>query len=79
MILALAAVSAVQVAEASSFGVMLSRLVTALLIVGVGLVYYVILNAKIRFRDVWVGAVLTGVLCESFSRSSRGTSAAPPG
>ena len=74
--LALVAVSAVQVAEASWFGVMLSRFqwLTAfqswilryaaiiLLIVAVGLVYYFIPNAKTRFRDVWVGAVLTGVL-----------------
>ena len=28
----------------------------------VGLVYYFIPNAKTRFRDVWVGAVLTGLL-----------------
>lgn len=33
-----------------------------LLILGVGLVFYFIPNAKIRFRDVWVGAVLTGIL-----------------
>jgi membrane protein len=37
-------------------------LATALLIVGVGLVFYFIPNAKTRFRDVWVGAVLTGML-----------------
>lgn len=35
---------------------------TLLLIVGVGLVFYFIPNAKVRFRDVWVGAVLTGLL-----------------
>ena len=35
---------------------------TILLIVGVGLVFYFIPNAKTRFRDVWVGAVLTGAL-----------------
>jgi membrane protein len=35
---------------------------TILLILGVGLVFYFIPNAKTRFRDVWVGAVLTGVL-----------------
>ena len=35
---------------------------TILLIVGVGLVYYFIPNAKTRFRDVWVGAILTGLL-----------------
>ncbi len=76
MMLALVAVSAVQVAEASWFGVMLSRFywlahfqswifryaATILLIVGLGLVYYFIPNAKTRFRDVWVGAILTGIL-----------------
>ena len=35
---------------------------TILLILAVGLVFYFIPNAKTRFRDVWVGAVLTGVL-----------------
>lgn len=76
MIVALLLVSAVEVAEASWFGVMLARFewlrvlqsftvtysATILLIIGVGLVYYFIPNAKTRFRDVWVGAVLTGVL-----------------
>ncbi len=76
MIIALLFVSAVQVAEASWFGVMLSRfqwltalqtltfryLTTILFVIGVGLVYYFIPNAKTRFRDVWVGAILTGVL-----------------
>jgi membrane protein len=74
--LALVGVSAVQVAEASWFGVMLSRFgwlaafqtwifryaATILLILAVGLVYYFIPNAKTRFRDVWVGAIFTGVL-----------------
>lgn len=73
---ALVAVSAVEVAEASWFGVMLARFewlltlqslafrysATILLIVAVGLLYYYIPNAKTRFRDVWVGAILTGVL-----------------
>jgi membrane protein len=63
-------------AEASWFGVMLARFswlqalqsltvtysATILLIIAVGLIYYFIPNAKTRFRDVWVGAVLTGVL-----------------
>ncbi|MBI4262822.1 MAG: YihY/virulence factor BrkB family protein [Acidobacteria bacterium] len=76
MIVALLLVGAVQVAQASWFGVMLARFqwlqalqsltfrysATTLLILGVGLVYYYIPNAKTRFRDVWVGAVLTGVL-----------------
>jgi membrane protein len=76
MIVALLLVSAVEVAEASSFGIMLSRFhwlavlqtltldysATALLIIGVGLIFYFLPNAKTRFRDVWVGAALTGVL-----------------
>ncbi len=28
----------------------------------VGLVYYFVPNTKVRFRDVWVGAVMTGLL-----------------
>ena len=35
---------------------------TFILIIGVGLVFYCIPNAKTRFRDVWVGAALTGLL-----------------
>jgi membrane protein len=76
MIVALLFVTAVQVAEASWFGVMLSRfhwlvalqtltfryLSVILLTVGIGFVFYFIPNAKTRFRDVWVGAALTGVL-----------------
>ena len=76
MILGLLLVGAVEFAQASAFGVMLARfgwlgilqtltadyLATVLLILGVGLVYYYIPNAKTRFRDVWVGAALTGAL-----------------
>ena len=76
LIVALLLVSAVEIAEASWFGVMLARFqwlqalqsltvtysATILLIIGVGLIFYFIPNAKTRFRDVWVGAVLTGVL-----------------
>ncbi len=76
LIVALFLVSAVEIAEASWFGVMLARFswlqalqsltvtysATILLILAVGLIYYFIPNAKTRFRDVWVGAVLTGVL-----------------
>jgi membrane protein len=74
--LALIAVSAVEVAEASWFGGMLARFewlralqslafrygATILLVFALGLLYYFIPNAKTRFRDVWVGAILTGVL-----------------
>ena len=34
---------------------------TAFFIVVVGLIYYFVPNAKVRFRDVWVGAVVTGL------------------
>ena len=43
-----------------SLGVRYSSL--AILIIAVGLIFYFIPNAKVRFRDVWVGAVLTGLL-----------------
>ena len=75
-ILGLLLVSAIRVAGASWFGVLLvsydwlralqtftaQYLATIILIGGVGLVFYYIPNAKTRFRDVWVGAILTGVL-----------------
>jgi membrane protein len=35
---------------------------TATFIFVVGLVFYFVPNAKVRFRDVWVGAVVTGLL-----------------
>jgi membrane protein len=35
---------------------------TVFFILVVGMVFYFVPNAKVRFRDVWVGAVLTGVL-----------------
>lgn len=76
MILGLVLVTAIQIAQASWFGVMLSRFhwltalqtltvryATTLLLIGaVGLVFYYIPNAKTRFRDVWVGAAVTGLL-----------------
>jgi membrane protein len=76
MIIGLLLVGAIQVAQASWFGVMLTRFrwlqamqtltftysATILLILAVGLIFYFIPNAKTRFRDVWVGAVLTGIL-----------------
>ncbi|HSL20852.1 MAG TPA: YihY/virulence factor BrkB family protein [Vicinamibacterales bacterium] len=34
---------------------------TALFILVVGLIFYFVPNANVRFRDVWVGAVLTGL------------------
>lgn len=35
---------------------------TMMFILVVGLVYYFVPNAKVRFRDVWIGAFLTGLL-----------------
>jgi membrane protein len=35
---------------------------TLLFILVVGLIFYFVPNAKVRFRDVWVGAVITGLL-----------------
>jgi len=76
MIVALLFVSAVKVAQASWFGVMLARFewlralqsltfaysATLLLILALSLIFYYIPNAKTRYRDVWVGAVLTAIL-----------------
>jgi membrane protein len=76
MMIALAIVSLVEVAERSRFGAIVSSirglyllqslgfqyLGTLLVIVAVGLIFYFIPNAKTRFRDVWVGAILTGAL-----------------
>jgi membrane protein len=76
LLLGLLLASAAEVAGASWFGTVLARYswITAfqtwaaryvtlvLLILGVGLVFYFIPNAKTRLRDVWVGAILTGLL-----------------
>jgi membrane protein len=35
---------------------------TLLFILVVGLIYYFVPNAKVRFRDVWIGAIVTGLL-----------------
>lgn len=76
MLAGLVLVSAINVTESNWFSVVLARapglLVlqgfalksasTILFIVIVGLVFYFVPNAKVRFRDVWVGAVITGLL-----------------
>jgi membrane protein len=76
LLVALLTVSAINVAEARWFaGVITSvpKLLvlqslavrwasTILFIFVVGLVFYFVPNARVRFRDVWVGAVLTGLL-----------------
>jgi membrane protein len=69
-------VSAIQVAEASWFAGVLARFpalqmltgfavhyaTTFMLILVVGLIFYFVPNAQVRFRDVWIGAILTGVM-----------------
>jgi membrane protein len=69
-------VTAISVAESGWFSAILERVPALLLLQGfairqaptltfifvVGLVFYFVPNAKVRFRDVWVGAILTGLL-----------------
>ena len=43
-------------------GIFASYLATMLLIACVALVFYFVPNTKVRFRDVWPGAILVGVL-----------------
>ena len=76
LILGLLLVSAVNVIEARWFAVILAKTpglialhslalrwaTTLIFILVVGLVFYFVPNAQVRFRDVWVGAVLTGLL-----------------
>jgi membrane protein len=76
LMVGLVVVSAINVLEASWFASIIEaapRLyvlqslavrwaTTILFIFVVGLVFYFVPNAKVRFRDVWVGAVLTGLL-----------------
>ncbi len=68
-------VSAINVAESSWFAVVIARTPGLLVLQGlalrwastatfifvVGLVFYFVPNAKVRFRDVWVGAIVTGL------------------
>jgi membrane protein len=76
LLVALLLVSATQMVGASWFAGVVARFpglsilrsftvryaTTLLFIVVVGFVYYFVPNAKVRFRDVWVGAVVTGLL-----------------
>jgi membrane protein len=43
-------------------GLTIRNATTLLFILVVGFVYYFVPNAKVRFRDVWTGAVVTGLL-----------------
>lgn len=76
LLVGLLLVSAINVVEARWFAVILTHapalLVlqswaiksasTIIFIVLVGLIFYFVPNAAVRFRDVWVGAILTGLL-----------------
>jgi membrane protein len=76
LLIALLLVSATHVVAASWFSEVLQRFsglevlrsitvrnaTTLLFIVVVGLIFYFVPNAKVRFRDVWIGALVTGLL-----------------
>jgi membrane protein len=76
LLIALLLISASQVVGASWFAAVLLRFpglailrgfsvrhaTTLLFILVVGLIYYFVPNAKVRFRDVWIGALVTGLL-----------------
>jgi membrane protein len=76
LLIALLLISASQVVGASWFAGVLARFpglailrgftvrhaTTLLFILVVGLIYYFVPNAKVRFRDVWIGAFITGLL-----------------
>ncbi len=76
LVLALLLISAFQIVHATAFADMVARFpalgvlgslfirstATGLLMVVVGLVYYFVPSAPVRVRDVWPGAVLTGLL-----------------
>jgi membrane protein len=76
LLAALLLVSAAQLVGATWFASVLSQFpgllvlrslairnaTTLMFILVVGLVYYFVPNAKVRFRDVWIGAFLTGLL-----------------
>jgi membrane protein len=76
LLIALLLISAQQVVGASWFrevllgfpgldflrGFTIRHATTWLFILVVGLIYYFVPNAKVRFRDVWIGAVVTGLL-----------------
>src|SRR5215471_11300998 len=76
LLVALLLVSASQIVAASFFagvinqfpglfvlrGLAVQNATTMLFILVVGLVYYFVPNAKVRFRDVWIGALVTGLI-----------------
>ncbi len=76
LLIALLLVSAIQVVQATWFAgvverfeglrlltsILLRYATTLLFIFVVGFVFYFVPNAKVRFRDVWAGAIMTGLL-----------------
>ncbi len=76
LLVTLILVGTIQVADASWFVSIIDRFpilqvftslafhyaTTFMLILVVGLIFYFVPNAQVRFRDVWVGAVITGLL-----------------
>jgi membrane protein len=76
LVVGLILVSAVNVVEARWFSEVVARTpvllelksialkaaTTLIFILVVGLVFYFVPNAQVRFRDVWVGAIVTGLL-----------------
>jgi membrane protein len=76
LLAALLLVSAIQIVEASWFAAVTDRFpgmliltglawrwATTLMLIGVvGLIFYFVPNARVRFRDVWIGAIVTGLL-----------------
>ena len=76
LLIGLLLVSAINVAETRWFAVVIAKTPGLLVLQGyalksastvifiliVGLVFYFVPNAAVRFRDVWVGAVITGLL-----------------
>jgi membrane protein len=76
LLIALLMISATHVVSASWFadvvevfpwlrvmrGLAVRNATTLLFIAVVGLIYYYVPNAKVRFRDVWIGALITGLL-----------------
>ena len=76
LVVGLLLVSAVNVVEAGWFAEVVARTpvllelqsialkgaTTLIFILVVGLVFYFVPNAQVRFRDVWVGAIVTGLL-----------------
>jgi membrane protein len=76
LLITLLLVSASQLVGASWFATVLERFpallvlrgfairhaTTLLFILVVGFIYYFVPNTKVRFRDVWIGALLTGLL-----------------